>query len=150
MTHIEYFKLQAKKLLKDYKTKTPCFDKTIEDYLYGYNPKYFDIDEVIIAYDVDEDNFSLMKAQHIIAIMVGFNKWSDLLKASEIELELAKLLFDNQDKVYLEDWEMYISGVECDNNTTFDSESRVAIFKQVFLNGDIKSSFSDYRLDKKR
>ena len=142
MTHIEYFKLQAKNLLKDYKTKIPSTD----DYLYEYAPTYFDIDAIILTYDVDEDDFSLMKAQHIIALIVGFKKWADLLNASEIELELAKLFFDNQDKVYVDDWEMYITGIERDNNTTFDPESKLEILKQVFLNGKFASSFQDYRL----
>lgn len=134
MTHIEYFKLQAKNLIKDFKTKTTQFDEVIGDYLNEYQPKYFDIDGIILFYEIDEDNFSLMKAQHIIALMVGFNQWSDLLKASEIELELAKLLIDNHDRIYVEDWEMYIAGVERDNNGTFDPQSKLELFKQVFLN----------------
>jgi len=74
-----------------------------------------------------------MKAQHIIALMVGFHKWADLLKASEFELELAKLLVDNYNKVNVEDWEMYIAGVEGDNNVSIDPQSKLEIFKQVFL-----------------
>lgn len=140
MTHIEYFKFQAKNLLKDFKTKTPQFDEAISNYFNEYQPQYFDIDEIILSYDIDEDNFSLMKAQHIIALMAGFNKWSDLLQASEIELELAKLLIDNHDKIHVEDWEMYIAGVERDNNGTFDPQSRLEIFKQAFLNGNFQSS----------
>lgn len=150
MTHIEYFKFQAKNLFKDYKTKTSYLDEVIDDYIYKYNPKYFDINEIIMVYDVDEENFSLMKAQHIISLIVGFNKWPDLLKASKSELDLAKLLFDNQDKVHIEDWKMYIASAERDNNTTFDSELKLTIFKQVFLNGEFGNSFQDYRLNKKR
>ena len=149
MTHIEFFKLQAKNLFRDYKTKTQYFDKAIDDYLYQYNPKYFDIEEIIMAYDLDEDEFSLMNAQHVIALIVGFNKWTDLLKASEAELELAKLLFDNQDKISVDDWEMYIIGAERDNNQSFEPESRLEIFKHVFLNGGFENNSVDYRLNKK-
>jgi len=53
-----------------------------------------------------------MKAQHIIALMSGFDKWADLVKASEAELDLAKLLFDNQDKISIEHWRKYISAIE--------------------------------------
>lgn len=141
MTHIEYFKLHAKRLFKDYKTQTPYLDEIINDFLYEYKPQYFDIDEIILSYDIDEENFSLMKAQHIIALMVGFKKWSDLLKASEFELELAKLLIDNYDKVNVEDWEMYIAGVERDNNINIDSQSKLEIFKSIFLNRESESSF---------
>ena len=149
MTHIEFFKLQAKNLFRDYKTKTQYFDKAIDDYLYQYNPKYFDIEEIIMAYDLDEDEFSLMNAQHVIALIVGFNKWTDLLKASEAELELAKLLFDNQDKISVDDWEMYIIGAERDNNQSFEPESRLEISKHVFLNGGFENNSVDYRLNKK-
>ena len=91
-----------------------------------------------------------MKAQHIIAQIVGFKKWTDMLKASEPELELAKLLFDNQDKVSAEDWEMYIMGAERDNNTAFDPDTRLEIFKVVFANVEgHESTFPDYRLIRK-
>lgn len=150
MTPIAYFKLQAKNLFRDYKTKTPVFDEAISNYLYEYKPKYFDIDGLVCDFDIDEESFTLMKAQHIIAYLVGFKKWTDLIKASVVELELAKLLFDNQDKIHIEDWEMYIGGTENDNNTTFDAESRLEIFKQVFVNSEEHDNPSgDYRLNKK-
>lgn len=147
MTHIEFFKLQAKNLFRDYQTKKPSSPDG--DYLNDYNPKYFDIQSIMLYFDVDEDDFSLMKAQHILAVMVGFRKWTDLLNASEVEQELAKLLFDNQDKVSAEDWEIYIHGTERDNNITFDPDTRLEIFKQVFENVEgHESTFPDYRLNK--
>ena len=96
MTHVEYFKLQAKNLLKDYKAKTQ---------------KHFPIDAeylVLCEYGYDEEGFSLMDAQHIIALMGGFDKWTTLIKASETELEIAKLLFDNHETIMIEDWLMYV------------------------------------------
>ena len=147
MTHTEFFKLQAKNLFRDYQTKTKIFDQEVGDYVYEYSPKYFDINTILSYYDIDEENFSLMKAQHFIAQLVGFRKWADLLNASKEEKELAKLLFDNQDKVSAEDWEMYIMGNERDNNITFDPESRLEIFKLVFENVEgHQSTFPDYRL----
>lgn len=147
MTHIDFFKLQAKNLFRDYKTKTSVFDKELNVYYYEYTPKYFDILGIFLDYLVDEDNFSLMNAQHLIAVIAGFNKWNDMLKASEAELELAKLLFDNQHKVSADDWHMYIIGTERENNIIFDSDTRLEIFKEVFVNVDGHVSlFQDYRL----
>jgi hypothetical protein len=131
MNHIEFFKLQAKNLFKDYQTKKKTPEAAIGDY--EYNPKYFDIEGIILYFDIDEEDFSLMKAQHIIANMVGFTKWSELLNAAEPELELAKLLFDNQGRVSLDDWMMYIVSAERENNVTFDPDTRLEIFKLVFL-----------------
>ena len=134
MTHTEFFRLQAKNLLKDYQTKKKSPTAAIGDY--EYDPKYFDIEGIILYFDIDEEDFTLMKAQHIIANMVGFSKWTELVKAAVPELELAKLLFDTQDRVSLEDWKMYIIGTERDNNTTFDPNTRLEIFKLVFLDGE--------------
>ena len=149
MKPIDYFKLQAKNLFRDFKTKTPYRDEGDGNTYYKYEPKYFDVDSVVLDFDWDEETFSLMNAQHTIALMAGFRKWADLSKASETELELAKLLFDNQHKINAEEWEMYIASVESDNSTTFDAESRLEIYKQVFLNVEgHRSDFLDYRLTK--
>lgn len=150
MTQIEFFKLQAKNLFRDFKTQTQYVDKeSYSGYSYSYSPKYFDVDSLFLDYNVDEDNFTLMKAQHLIARLVGFYKWTDLINASEFELELSKLLFDHQDKVSFDDWDIYITGTERENNTIIDPEFRVEIFKQVFAtqSGHV-SLFPDYRLQK--
>lgn len=149
MTPIDYFKLQAKNLFKDYKTKTPYVDNVDGHTYYNYAPEFYDIDRILLEYDYDEETFSLMMAQHIIATMGGFRKWTDLIKASEAELDLAKLLLDNQHKILIEDWEMYIAGVEDMNDTTFDPEARLEIFKEVFEKVDgHHNPFGDYRLRK--
>ncbi len=151
MTPVEYFKLQAKNLFRDYKTQSSYIDAVDGNSYYKYNPKYFDIDGIFLDYDWDEENFSLMKAQHLMALIVGFSKWGDFLNAPEAKQELAKLLFDNQDKIHLEDWEMYIANAAHDNKTTFDDDDKLAIFKQVFLNVDgHRSPCADYRLNIKR
>lgn len=148
MTHIEYFKLQAKNLFKDYKTKTPFFDGVIGDYLYQYNPKFFDMDALVCDFDIDEENFTLMNAQHVIAYLAGFRKWTDLVKASDTQLELAKLLFDNQHKISIDDWEMYMADVIELNQESFDSDFWLEVFKEVFVNeeGHV-NTFPDYRLN---
>lgn len=147
MNHIDYFKLQAKNLFKDYKTQ--FVDESGSVPIYDYKPKYFDINGIIVDYDWNEENLTLMKIQHMFAVLVGFESWAALVNAPEAELELAKLLFDHQDKIGLEDWQMYIAGAERDNNTTFDTESRIEIFKAVFANVDgHHNPFGDYRLTK--
>lgn len=91
-----------------------------------------------------------MKAQHLIANLVGFNKWADLLKAKPEELELAHLLLDNQEKIHLEDWNMYVARIEYDNQVVLDPVSKLEIFKKVFLEEDgRRSSFPPYKISKK-
>ncbi len=147
MKPIEYFKLQAKNLFKDYKTQ--FLDESGDVAIYDYIPKYFDINGIFLAFDWDEEKLSLMKIQHLFAVLIGFKSWADLVNASEAELELAKLLFDNQHKISLEDWQMYIADAEFDNKTTFDTEDRIEIFKNVFANVEgHHNPFGDYRLKK--
>lgn len=134
LEYIQYFKTQTNNLIEDYKTQTPYFDDVIEDNLYQYNPQHFDIDEIIISFDVDEKNFNLTEAQDIIAYYAGFEKWQDMLDVSESDLKLAKLLFDNKNVIDIEDWHMYIANAEDDNHTTFDPESKIEILNKIFLN----------------
>lgn len=141
MSHVEFFKRQAKYLLKDYKTKKPSIDD-VGNPFFDYEPKHFDVDGILLDYNFDENDFSLMKAQHVIALMVGFSKWSDLFNASANELELAKLIFDN--RVNFEEWEMYIAGLEVDNRISFDAESRLDFFKEVFIKKGLAEQFKDY------
>ena len=148
MDHIEYFKLQAKNLLKDYKTR--FFDEKEE--VYSYKPKYFDIDGIFCDFDFpdykDDFKFTLMNAQHIIAQLAGFDKWCDLQNAKPAELELAHLLFDNAHKISIDEWGMYIAQAEAMNNTVFSAEEKLGILKEVFLKADKhRSDFVSYRID---
>lgn len=137
MNKIDYFKLQAKNLFRDFKTKNRVFEKEINDFLYEYSPKYFDIDQIVSDFELNEEKFSLMNAQHVIANLVGFDKWITLINASEDELELAKLLFDNQNLIDLYSWNDYIKYSESLSQTEFDAETKLEIFKQVVLEDNI-------------
>lgn len=148
MKPIDYFKLQAKNLLKDYQTQFPVYDSVIDDYLNDYKPQYFDVGWIVLDFDIDdEEKFTLMYAQHIIAQLAGFDKWTIMLKASEVQLELGKLLFDNSHKISVQEWKDYLAGAEKDNNLTFSDETRLEIFTMVFANVDgHQTMFVDYRL----
>lgn len=146
MDNLSYFKLQAKNLLKDYKTR--FFNETEE--IYDYHPKYFDIVQIFLDFDIYDDKddftFTLMNAQHIIAQLAGFAKWNSLICATSIELELAKLLFDNPQKTSIDEWKLYIADAQSENNTIFDTETKIEIFKQVFLNSDIETDSIPYKI----
>lgn len=147
MKTIEYFKLQAKNLYKDFKTQNSYFDPTCGHDVYQYAPKFFDVDALILDFDIDEDNFTLMNAQHYIARLGGFRKWTDMLKASPAALELSKLLIENMHKVGVIEWDVYISSEERDKGFRFDDEFKLDIFKAVFDEVDgHQSDGIDYRL----
>ena len=130
MKKIDFFKLQAKNLCRDFKTQ-----KCGSDGVYLYFPKYFpDIDDLIVSFDIDEDHFSLMKAQHLIAYLAGFKTWSELLHASDEALELGELLLNNRNRFnspLRENWDMYLEQNGMQNSA---DESKLEVFKIVFLN----------------
>lgn len=149
MKPIDFFKLQAKNLLRDFKTQTTQFDPEFDTDVYVYKPRFFDIEGLFLDFDVDEDVFKQANALHLIAKLVGFRQWADLAKASAAELELAKLLFDNQHKISAEEWRDYILGVEFDNKLDRNAEFRLDVFKQVFAEVDGHDTmFQDYRLNR--
>jgi hypothetical protein len=141
MANIEFFKQQSKNLLKDYKTRT--FNEN--EGFYEYTPHYFqDIDELLDIFGIgEEDSFSLMNAQHIIARLSGFYKWNELIQASESALEIGKLLLTNREayqqkqgiltnmieSLIVADWKEY----ESKHLQNFDDEAKLEIFKKVVL-----------------
>lgn len=135
MSEIDFFKSQAKKFYKDYQTKV----LTDDDIIYEYSPKYFDdIDDFIVSYDINEESFTLMQAQHIIALHSGFTSWNDLIHSSQPKLELGRLLLlhrnDNPSMgPLIEQWEWYKTQLPKDSGN-LDDEGLLAIFKAVFLN----------------
>ena len=91
MKNINYFKLCAKNLFRDYRSEHKHADAT-----YNYTPNFFDINKIAIDFDIDSDkNFSLMNAQHIIAKMVGLKSWSELINSGDSELNRMKEFFDS-------------------------------------------------------
>lgn len=133
MNSIDYFKLQAKNLYKDFKTQTPLVGKPIGGFKYDYSRTYFQIYDILSDFDIDEDNFTLMNAQHVIAKIAGFDKWTILIKTEASELELAKLLFEHQDKIDSITWDFYIADCQSMNEDELDAETQVEIFKQVVI-----------------
>jgi hypothetical protein len=146
MTPIEYLKLQAKNLHKDFKTQTSSFDPKLGRNVYDYEPKYFKIYDLVSDLKINEDNFTLMNAQHIIAKLSGFDKWTEMSMATPARMELSALLYDNMDRVSVRDWEQYISRVETENKVKLDDEFKLQIFGEVFLEGEQDTYYDDYRL----
>ena len=150
MNTINFFKLQSKNLHRDFKTKKPVSDNKDSVWPYEYEPKYFDVETIIYDFNLDEEKLTLMKAQHLIAQIAGFKKWTVLIRASESDLKIAQILFENQDVIDLRMWQDYIADAERMNQTSFDSEAKLAICEQVFEMSVFDDVIFDcYLLDKK-
>ena len=138
--NIEYLKKQAKNLYQDYKTRRLSDTGDI----YEYSPKYYDITQIFLDFDIFDDEpdfeFSLMKAQHLIATILDFKSWADLLKASDTQLEIAKIklwcfTLDNYDPSKIEDYEFFMGEAEDNAGTTFDDETRLELAK-YYIKGE--------------
>lgn len=81
MITIDYFKKQAKRLLKCWKNRD-FSHWNIPAIIRSYCPSRFFSDAM--------DDAKLCRAQHFIAKMSNFNKWDELAHTSESELEKAK------------------------------------------------------------
>ncbi len=129
MDYIKFFKSEAKKFYKDFQTQYVVEN----DDIYGYRPKFWkDIDEIIVSFDIDEDDFSLMKAQHVVAYLADFKNWNELLHANEYQLELGYYLVKHRENNLLEDWQMYELELESQLDRLDDS-SKLEIFKHTYL-----------------
>lgn len=148
MTPIEYLKLQAKNLHKDFKTQTSSFDPKLRRNVYEYDPRFFKIDLLADDFNINEENFKLGNAQHVIAKLCGLEKWNDLSKASPTKIELSILLYTNMDRVEVRDWDEYVSRIETENKVKLDDEFKLQIFTEVFLEGEQDIYYDDYRLSK--
>ncbi|RZJ91152.1 MAG: hypothetical protein EOO20_05960 [Chryseobacterium sp.] len=148
MTPIEYLKLQAKNLHKDFKTQTSSFDPKLRRNVYEYDSRFFKIDLLIDDFNINEENFKLGNAQHVIAKLCGLEKWTDLSKASPAKIELSFLLYTNMDMLEVRDWDKYVSDIETANNVKLDDEFKLQIFKEGFLEWQQDLTYDDYRLSK--
>lgn len=152
MKNIEYFKLQAKNLYRDYKTQYSYVDEIDGNTYFAYKPKYFDIESLFLDWYQDsiiEEKFTLMKAQHLIAKLLGFNKWDELISASEEQLRFLHLLFDNEHHANLEEWNIYLKSCYKMNPTIseFSYSEQQEIFEEIFIKQNLCSDFVPYRLD---
>nr|WP_068890995.1 hypothetical protein [Pedobacter panaciterrae] len=148
MTPIEYLKLQAKNLHKDFKTQTSSFDPKLRRNVYEYDPRFFKIDLLVDDFNINEENFKLGNAQHVIAKLCGLDKWTDLSKASPAKIELSILLYTNMDRVEVRDWDEYVSRIETENKVKLDDEFKLQIFTEVFIEGEQDIYYDGYRLSK--
>lgn len=138
MESIDYFKLQAKNLFKDYETRFFNEKKGI----YEYKQKYFDIGSIFLDFEIpdkkDDFTFTLMNAQHLIAKMAGYENWGELKAAPIPELEIRHILFDGIYKITFDEWNMYIQNIENKNHIRLSSKEKFEIIKKNFMNQEIR------------
>lgn len=111
MSNEEFFKIQAKNLLHDYQTFTAenVSESEVEKFT-SRESKLFSGD-LFYYFGLDKtDDFTLMKAQHIVAQIAEFKNWVELKHSTEKEKELARLVFTNtNNSADILNWKNYFS-----------------------------------------
>ena len=88
MDAVAFFKLQAKNFLKDWKTR-----HRDEEGLWQYRSRFIDVDRFFLEAgygDWGDEEPSLMRAQHFVALICELDSWSELINLPEDELEFLK------------------------------------------------------------
>ena len=107
---VGYFKLQAKNLFHDFK-----LDFMQDDSTYVCAPRFYDVNAVVTDFSIsDYADFTLMKAQHILAKIAGFASWDDLLKSPAEKLAAGKDILDTSPYKMKRErvWRIALSGYE--------------------------------------
>lgn len=121
MTHLEYFKFQAKNLLHDWK----YFQKNDITPELKNKSKFFRHDLYASTTLLFESELPLARAQHYVARLADFSKWTELAGSSEEELFLARIIYDGINCSYdLKHWKLY------KDNSIYDE---VSIAKKIEL-----------------
>ncbi|MBD5405960.1 hypothetical protein HDR59_05435 [bacterium] len=141
LNHINYFKQQAKLLLKDYKlSKENDFDKS--KIILDEAQEHFDIDNVFAKVNKEKDsNITLMNAQHIIAKISGFDNWNELLHSSEAQMGIGALKL-NAYKIGMDpniisaagmlvEHELFAEFVDDKGNVNYTDEDELDMWKSV-------------------
>ena len=140
MLPIDYFKRQAKNLLKDQRTRV--WNEQVG--FYDYSPRFFDVDQIFLSFGLfDDEEPCLQRSQHLIALIAGFKEWSDLINCDPEELAFRKLVFENQNFLCWEDWSIkYRSAMASANiaENEMDIESQMRLYEQ-WMTGNKNDGF---------
>ena len=140
MLPIDYFKRQAKNLLEDQRTRV----WNEQEGFYDYSPRFFDVDRIFLSFGIfDDEEPSLQRAQHLIAMIAGFKNWSDLINCDQKELAFRKLVFENQNYLCWDEWILRYRSVMASVNipvNEMDIESQVRLYEQ-WMTGNKNEGF---------
>ena len=84
--HIDFFKSESKKLVKQYKSQESNAINRVQKYIKNM------------------DDFCLARAQHVVAREAGFVRWEELVRASADRLHFGVILYKNPYLTMIEGW----------------------------------------------
>lgn len=141
MTTIDYYKQQAKLLLKDYNFfKENNFQQN--EAIFDKPQEHFDIHNVFSKANkrINED-ITLMNAQHILAKIADFKDWNDVLHSSDPQREIGAFKINaykiGMDPHMIEaanmlvEQELFVDFVDDEGNVDYTDEQELEMWKYV-------------------
>lgn len=128
------FEQYAKNLLEDFNTRH--LDKN--GYIYTYTPKYFDITEIFLSYDIYDDDenfhFDIKSARNLISDILE-DSWNKIIGADKsrkdiYELKLGSYKINSQYDINdFDTATFYIESTERDNAIVLDDKEKLKLYK---------------------
>ncbi len=137
------FEHYAQNLIEDFNTR--ILDKDGD--IYTYTPKYFDITEIFISYDINDDDndfqFNIEDARNLISMILEAS-WDKIINANQYKKEIYELKLGSykvNSQYDINDFDtatFWIESTERDNNIILDDEEKLKLYKYyLFENKDI-------------
>lgn len=143
------FENYAKNLLADFNTRK--LDENGDIYIYA--PKYFDITEILLSYDIYDDdkdfNFNIEDAKNLISTILD-DSWNNIISANKYKKEIYELKLGSykiNSQYDINDFDtatFWIESTERDNIIILDDEEKLKLYKYyLFENKDISNEDID-------
>lgn len=137
------FEHYAKDLLEDFNTRN--LDENGD--IYTYTPKYFDITEIFLSYNIYDDNkdfhFNIDDARNLISTILD-DSWNNIINADKYRKEIYELKLGSykiNSQYDINDFDtatFWIESTERDNDIILSDEDKLKLYKYyLFENKDI-------------
>lgn len=125
------FERYAENLLTDFNTRK--LDENGD--IYTYTPKYFDIAEIFLSYDIYDDDenfhFDIKDARNLISIILD-DSWDNITNANKHKKEIYELKLGSykiNSQYDINDFDEASFWIEQNNNTVLDDEAKLELYK---------------------
>lgn len=143
------FENYAQNILKDFNTRN--LDKNGD--IYTYTPKSFDITEIFLSYDINDDDkdfqFDIEDARNLISTILE-DSWNNIINANKYKKEIYELKLGSykiNSQYDINDFDtatFWIENTERDNNIVLDDEEKLKLYKYyLFENKNIPNEDID-------
>lgn len=128
------FENYAQNILEDFNTRN--LDKSGD--IYTYTPKHFDITEIFLSYDINDDDkdfqFNIEDARKLISVILDAS-WDEIISANKYKKKIYELKLESYnvnseyDIMDFDEATFWIEGTEKDNNIILEDEEKLRLYE---------------------